>query len=99
MARTARDPDAVRSYELRIDRVIGIVIVAVGIPFLDRFTLELGIIEDPETHNTTRATIDFGVNCRWFRLNGLVDPEPILIRLGRLFIARLVDQSHLLEPG
>ena len=68
-----------------------------AVPFLARFVVELRIREKPEAKHAGRFAVNLFVDPGRLRLDLLVQPEAVFIRLGRGAEAGFVDQPEGLE--
>src|SRR6185369_10619888 len=62
VTRAAGDADPIRPDQTVRDGVVGIVIVTIPVPLLYRVALEIGVFEQPETHDAGRMSINLGID-------------------------------------
>src|SRR4029077_15781491 len=97
MAGATRYPDAIRTDELVVVVVSGIVHETIAIPFLARFVVEIRIRKEPKTAHTRRLPVNCSTDACRFGPRLFVEPQPEFVRLARRTESRLVHQTEHFE--
>ena len=97
MAGATRYADAIRSDDLIVIVISGIVHETIAIPFLARLLVEIRIRKKPKTKYPRRLPVNCLIDACRFRLRFFVEPQAKFIRLARCAESRLVHQAEHFE--
>src|SRR5260370_42217952 len=90
-------PDAIRPNECWVLIIFLVGVIALGVPFLPGGVIEVRVWKKAEANHAGRSSIHCEVGAVGSGRDRLIEIKPKLIRLCRLAVTRLVDQSHFLE--
>ena len=97
MAGATRYTDPIRTDELIVVVVSGIVHETIAIPFLARFLVEIRIRKKPKTEHTRRLAVHGLIDACGFRLHLFVEPQTEFVWFARCAESRFVHQAEHVE--